>query len=179
MSHSEKKRKPHPPKPIQGHEPPKKRQKKDKDAPETSAVSTEKQPRRNLTLHDWMTVFAYCDKQGSTVNQSAVVAHFSSLQRDALFFDQSTLSRKLKNRAQLEQKATAFPNALSSRRERVVTRPDVDRALSLWVERLRLKRETVNGPMLQAKRKWFEEQLQVPDEERLKGKGWVSSFCKA
>jgi hypothetical protein len=97
MSYSEKKHKEHLLKPIQGHEPPKKRQKKDKDVPEMSAVSTEKQPCRNLTFHDWMTVFAYCDKQGSTVNQSAVVAHFSSLPRDALFFDQSTRSHKLKN----------------------------------------------------------------------------------
>jgi hypothetical protein len=60
-----------------------------------------------------------------------------------------------------------------------VTSPEVDRALGFWVERMRMKMETVNGAMLQAKRKWFEEQLDVPEAERLKGKGWIGSFCRA
>lgn len=39
--------------------------------------------------------------------------------------------------------------------------------------------ETMTGPMLMEKRWRFEEKLEVPDSERLKGAGWVPSFCKA
>jgi hypothetical protein len=36
-------------------------------------------------------------------------------------------------------------------RLRVVTRPDVERALILWVRHMEERGETVNGPMLKAK----------------------------
>jgi hypothetical protein len=44
------------------------------------------------------------------------------------------------------------PNALSSKRPRIVTRPDVDRALFLWIKQMEEKGEHVNGPMLKEKR---------------------------
>lgn len=39
--------------------------------------------------------------------------------------------------------------------------------------------EVVNGSMLIVKRAAFEDALNVPEEERLPGPGWVSSFCHA
>ena len=71
------------------------------------------------------------------------------------------------------------PNALSSKRPRVVTRPDVDLALWLWVQQMNQKGEVVNGPMLMAKREVFEKALNVPEDERLCGPGWIQSFCLA
>jgi len=69
---------------------------------------------------------------------------------------------------------------LSSKRARIVTRPDVERALVLWVRHmLETKKETVSGPMLREKRKRFEDLLGVPDDERLSGEGWVAPFCAA
>jgi len=41
-----------------------------------------------------------------------------------------------------------------------------------------MKGETVTSPMLIAKHKKFEKQLNVPEEEWLKGDGWLLSFCK-
>jgi hypothetical protein len=40
------------------------------------------------------------------------------------------------------------------------------------------KHETVNGPMLVEKWHRFEDQFNVPEEDRLRGDGWVTSFCK-
>ena len=51
----------------------------------------------------------------------------------------------------------------------MVTCPDVERALILWVHHMEEKGETVSGPMLLEKRKTFEEMLQVPEDERLRG----------
>jgi len=65
------------------------------------------------------------------------------------------------------------------KRPRVVTRPDVEKALFLWVRHMEEKGENINGAMLAEKRRRFEEQLQVPDDERLSGERWIPSFCKA
>jgi hypothetical protein len=146
------------------------------DAPKTSAKKATK-TRDNLTLRDWMTVFAFMDSHPDMA-QTAIVDHFKSKSANALVFTQSTLSRKLKEREKLEERVESNPNALSSKRPRVVTRPDVERALILWVQSMELKKETINGPMLTEKRKRFEEEFNVPDEQRLTGVGWVSSFCK-
>jgi len=59
-----------------------------------------------------------------------------------------------------------------------VTRPDVEEALVLWVKHMEGKDEHVTGPMLVAKRKKFEEALDVPLDERLESDGWVACFCK-
>jgi len=69
------------------------------------------------------------------------------------------------------------PSALLYKHPRIVTRPDVERALVLWVKHMEEKRETIDGPMLREKRKQFEEEFNVPADERL-GDGWVPSFCK-
>jgi hypothetical protein len=40
------------------------------------------------------------------------------------------------------------------------------------------KGEIITGLMLQEKHAHFEELLNVPDNQRLSGDGWVMSFCK-
>ena len=40
------------------------------------------------------------------------------------------------------------------------------------------KGETVSGPMLREKRRRFEDQFQVPENERLQGESWIQSFCR-
>ncbi len=59
-----------------------------------------------------------------------------------------------------------------------MTRPDIERALVLWIAHMQENRETMTGPMLQAKCKRFEQMLNVPENEQLSGEGWVPSFCK-
>ena len=121
-----------------------------KNAPKTSAKIVKEKKHENLTLHDWMTIFAFIDEHPE-MTQGSIVKHFASKSNNALLFNQCTLSRKLKSREELEKRVTSHPNALSSKRPRVVTRPDVERALVLWVKHMEEKGETVNGPMLQVK----------------------------
>ena len=76
----------------------------------------------------------------------------------ALHFTQSSLSRAIHKRSELEARSQSNPTALSSKRARIVTRPDVERALILWVyHMLETKKETVSGPMLREKQKRYEE----------------------
>ena len=70
------------------------------------------------------------------------------------------------------------PSALSSKRPRIVTRPDVERALVLWVQHMEHKNEMVTSYMLCEKRGRFEDEFNVPEKERLLGGHWVQSFCK-
>lgn len=149
-----------------------------KDAPRTAAKPAQTTQRENLTGYDWMTVYAYVDEH-PRVSQGEIVRHFASKTDGALIFTQSTLSRKLKLHPELEKRVASYPNALSSKHARIVTRPDVERALILWVKHMEEKGETVNGPMLKAKRSKFEEQFDVPELERLPGDGWILPFCKA
>ena len=74
----------------------------------------------------------------------------------------SRLFLKLKNRSELELRINDNPNSLSSKRPRIVTRPDVEKALFLWVKHMEEKRETV------AQRADFEKAFNVPEDERLK-----------
>jgi Tc5 transposase DNA-binding domain len=148
-----------------------------KDQPTTSAITTRTQ-RKNLTLHDWMTVFSFIDLHPG-MDQGKVVEHFERKTDGALIFNQSTLSRKLRMRSDLEERVHSNPNALSSKRPRVVTRPDVEKAIVLWFQSMEKRGETVTGPMLQTKCQMFEERLGVPDKERMLGDGWIASFCKA
>ena len=147
-----------------------------KDAPKTSAKQ-ESRSRQNLTLADWLTVFKFMDAHPH-LSQGQVVDHFSNCTNGALVFQQCTLSRKLAQRTELENRVNSHPNSLSSKRVRVVTRPDVERALILWVHHMESKGETVTGPMLREKRKRFEDLLKVPDAERC-GDGWLGPFCRA
>ena len=147
-------------------------------APATSAISIKSRQRKNLTINDWLTVFAFIDTHPS-ISQASVCNHFNSLTDGALEFNQATLSRKLKKREDLEAYATSFPNAVSTKRERIVTCPDVDRALYLWVKCMEAKSEIVTGNMLCTKRSFFEKELGVPEEAQLRGQGWLASFKKA
>ena len=67
---------------------------KPKDRPATSAMLPAKQSRQNLTLSDWMTIFAYFDSHHD-MKQAAVVRYFWTHPSGHLIFDQSTLSCKL------------------------------------------------------------------------------------
>lgn len=176
MAALDKKRKQRPPPSIN---PPAKRHKSTKDAPSTSALPKDGQKGSNLTLHDWLTVYQQCDSLPEGWRQSQVVEHFRNRKEDPLIFDQSTLSRKIKQRKEIEERVKAYPGALSSRRLRVVTAPQVEQALALWVQQMLSRKATVSVTMLIAKREWFEAKLDVNEEDKLKGNGWVKSFCKA
>ncbi|KIK75662.1 hypothetical protein PAXRUDRAFT_80641, partial [Paxillus rubicundulus Ve08.2h10] len=80
---------------------PAKKQKNKQDVPSTSAQPAQSTTRSNLTLSDWITVFAYIDSH-PTVPQNCVVNHFRTLKSGALVFTQATLSRKLHSRLALE-----------------------------------------------------------------------------
>ena len=69
--------------------------------------------RENLTLFDWMTVYAYVDTLPQPINQGEVVKYFATRPEGALLFTQSTLSRKLQHRSNMEACMDSNPNALS------------------------------------------------------------------
>ncbi|KIK73490.1 hypothetical protein PAXRUDRAFT_20788 [Paxillus rubicundulus Ve08.2h10] len=148
-----------------------------KDAPLTSAQPVAHTSWQNLTLSDWLTVFAYIDAHPLTP-QGDVVTHFKTLQSGALTFMQPTLSQKLKEHPELERHLSDNPNALSSKRPHIVTQPNVEKALFLWVMHMEQKGEQVNGPMLKEKRSRFEVLFNVPEEEQLSGEGWIAPFCR-
>ena len=150
-----------------------------KEVAKSSARSVEKTAQTNLTLFDWMTVYAYVDTLPRPINQRKVVLYFATRPEGALSFTQSTLLRKLQHRSEMEAWVHSNPNALSSKWPRITTRPDVDRALWLWVQHMEQKQEVVNSGMLVAKWAAFEEIMNVPEAERLPGPGWVQSFCRA
>jgi Tc5 transposase DNA-binding domain len=154
-----------------------KAQRRPKDAPRTSAQMPQDTTRKNLTLSDWLTVYAFVDSHPA-VTQADVVKHFATVKTGRLIFDQSTLSRKLRERPKMEARINDNPAALSSKRPRIVTCPQVEHALVLWVQHMEGMGEVVTGPMLREKRRRFEDELQTPEEERLTGEGWVASFCR-
>jgi hypothetical protein len=150
-----------------------------KDAPKTSAEPAKSTKRKNLTLHDWLdTVFPYVDANPDTAH-TKIATHFATLPNGALKFDATTLGRKLDMQAQLEARAASFPGTLSSKRPRVVTRPDVELRLKLWFESMMARGEHVSGEMLKSKRHRLEVGLEVPEDERLSGDGWVAPFLRA
>jgi hypothetical protein len=115
------------------------------EAPKTSVRLIKKAKRENLTLYDWMTVYSYVDTLPQPINQGEVVRYFATRSQGVLFFSQATLSRKLRQRPDMEACVESHPNAMSSKRPRIVTSPDVDRALWLWVQQMNQKGEVVNG----------------------------------
>jgi hypothetical protein len=157
--------------------PPVKRQKHIQDAPATFTQPPQHMLLQNLTLTDWMSVYAYVDTHPD-VPQANIMEHFRTLHEGALIFNQSTLSHKLRECPKMEARANDNPNPLLSKRPRVVTRPDVERALMLWVWDMEQRGKTVSGPMLREKRRRFEDKFQVPETERLLGESWIQSFCK-
>ncbi|KAJ6479841.1 hypothetical protein C8R45DRAFT_761573, partial [Mycena sanguinolenta] len=142
--------------------------------PRTSARFEKDERRRDLTYSDWIQVFNYIDDH-SSLNQNEVIAYFSSRpdsKGGKLLFKQPALSKKLQQKDKIRTLvATAEPNFLSMKRARVVTSPEVDRALGLWVQDMERKRKTVTGPVLIEKRKRFEEALNIPEDQRLSGAG--------
>ena len=98
-----------------------------KNRPTTSAQSLKKAKAR-LTNSDWMEVYDWVDNRPH-VTQGETVKHFATRPNGALTFDQGSLSRNLRKRDRREAEVAANPAALSSKRARIVTRPDVDKAL--------------------------------------------------
>lgn len=82
------------------------------------------------------------------MSQTEIVKHFANLQSGALHFNQVTFSRKMAVRKELEVWRKLFPNALSMKHPQIVVRPDVEKALYLWVKSMEGKGEQVNGPHL-------------------------------
>jgi hypothetical protein len=150
---------------------------KARDTPKTSAQLPMTSRKSNLTLADWMQVFDFVD-QHPHMGQIEIVKYFETKHDGALVFSQSTLSRKLDRRQELADRVESNPNALSSRWPCVVTRPDVERALVLWISHMDERGETVTGPMLQEKWRRFEHLFDIPEEQQLTGDGWLASFKK-
>lgn len=80
-----------------------------------------------------MTVFSYIDDHPDT-SQTDVVQDFATRQIGAL-----------------EHQVHDNPSALSSKRPQIVTWPDVERSLIIWVHAMEDKGEHVTGLMLQGK----------------------------
>ncbi|KAF9233029.1 hypothetical protein BU15DRAFT_80530 [Melanogaster broomeanus] len=127
-----------------------------KDSPQSASQPLSSHQKSNLTLHDWLTVFAYVDAHLG-ISQDVIVQHFKTYADGTLIFDQSTLSCKLRDREKLE----------------------AHHALFLWVKHMEEKQEMVNDSMLIAKQVKFENSLGVPEEEQLQGDGWIPKFKKA
>jgi hypothetical protein len=142
-----------------------------------SASNHVKQSSKQLTNHDWLTVFAWMDDNCGQ-SQQDIVHHFAIRRENPLLFNQATLSRRLKKWGEIEATVKANPTALSTRRQRVVVSPEVERALVLWVEDMLVNGHVVNGPLLTTKRKAFEEKFGVPPERRLMDKGWLQGFYR-
>ena len=155
------------------------RPRKDATQPSTSAIVPPKHQRKVLTVADWQTVVSYVDAHPE-LKQAEVVDYFKNRKEGALIFTQATLSRHLSKEGREADlgKASANPTALSSKRIRIVTNPEVEKALWLWVRHMEAKNEQVTGPMLVTKRAVFEEQMDVPEEERLKSASWVQNFLR-
>ncbi|KAJ7584558.1 hypothetical protein C8J56DRAFT_789658, partial [Mycena floridula] len=139
-------------------------------AHKSSAKPIESTRRSNLTLGDWLEVFKFYDSHPG-IKQGNVVKHFATRREGALIFTQSALSKKLSARTVLEARVDSNPTALSSKRPRVVTRPDVERALLLWFHGMEDRGETVSGLMLGEKHHRFEKLFDVPEAECLTGTG--------
>ena len=137
-----------------------------KGVPKTSAKS-KKEGHENLTTADWLEVYAYIDKHPA-VSQGDIVIHFRTKKDGALDSTQGTLL-KIEGPKKIEAHAEAYPNALSSKWEQVVTQPDIENALYLWVHHMEENGETANGPMLREKRSHFKKLFNVPEGECLNG----------
>ncbi|KIK79000.1 hypothetical protein PAXRUDRAFT_770962 [Paxillus rubicundulus Ve08.2h10] len=61
------------------------------DAPNTSTQPAKSTSCQNLTLGDWLTIYAYINSHPS-ISQLDVVTHFQTLRTGALVFTQSMLS---------------------------------------------------------------------------------------
>ncbi|KAJ6459198.1 hypothetical protein C8R47DRAFT_994754, partial [Mycena vitilis] len=145
---------------------------KPKNGPHTTARFKKDEQRQDLTYHDWIQVFNYMEEH--ELSQKQVVAYFRTrpdVEGGKLSFTQSALSKKLQKKDEIRTLVAEDRNALSMKRARVVTCPEVDAALALWARDMEQKRRTVTGAMLVEKRKRFEVALNIPEERRLTGTG--------
>ncbi|KAF9220327.1 hypothetical protein BS17DRAFT_714965, partial [Gyrodon lividus] len=127
---------------------------------------------------DRLTVVAYFDHH-QLISKDDVVKYFAQKNDSVLIFIQSSLSCHLSENGHKEDKRwlESNPTALSAKRARIVTRPDVAAALFKWVKHVEEKGKHVSGAMLMTKHETFEEALNVPKEERLRTGGWINNYC--
>ena len=147
---------------------------KNSDTPWTSTMSKPSTIWEHLTLHNWLGVVQYFDSN-QPISQEEVVKHFTGRPDGALRFSQSALSRHLSKKGHEEDQSrlAANPTALLGKKAWIVTWPDGERALVLWVKHMEEKLEHVTRAMLVAKQAKFEDKL-----GQLKSNGWVQGFCK-
>jgi len=148
-----------------------------KDMPKISAQSPKLQSCKNLTLVDWMMVYAYVDEHPGTYQQQ-IVKHFKTLSTRALVFNQSILFHKLHKHPKMEAHVTSYPNALLEKKAHSVIWLDIEWALVLWMHHIQEKYLTVTGPLLQEEQSQFEKKFNIPDEEKLTGGSWVQNFVQ-
>ena len=148
-----------------------------KDMPKIFAQSPKLQSCKNLTLVDWMMVYAYVDEHPGTYQQQ-IVKYFKTLSTRALVFNQSTLFHKLHKHPKMEAHVTSYPNALLKKKAHSVIWLDIEWALVLWMHHIQGKDLTVTGPLLQEKWSQFEKKFNIPDEEKLTGGSWVQNFVQ-
>ncbi|THV02306.1 DDE-domain-containing protein [Dendrothele bispora CBS 962.96] len=152
-----------------------------KDASKTSAVKLdEKEKRQNLTLADWLGVVEYFDNH-QPMTQAECVEYFAKRREGALFFNQTTLGRHLNKTGRKKDQdllKNGTPNMLLSKRVRVVSSPEVEKALWYWCQSMEAKGEHYTGPMLLEKRCRFEDQFNVPQNSRPTTEGRIQSFKK-
>lgn len=71
----------------------------------------------------------------------------------------------------LENHVNSYLNALSTKQPQIITCPDVEKALALWVQDMEEWEESVTGPMLKSKHAKFENEFDMPEQECLHGDG--------
>jgi hypothetical protein len=141
----------------------------------TTALDVESKSR--LTMGDWLSVFQWKDDHKAT--QTATVNEFKSRTKGRLVFSQGALSEALQRRPDMEARVNENAINASRSRARVVVCPQVEKALFYWSKSMEERNELVTQAMLVAKRVRLEEQMDIPDQQRLgNSTGWVQSFCK-
>ena len=115
-----------------------------KETPKTPHDQLRQQSRKT-SLFNWMTVYAYVDTLPRPRGGSEILCHKTS---GRIAVQPATLSRKLRQRPEMEAHVDSIPSALSCKWPHVVTRPNVDSALWLWVQQMDQKGEVVNSRTL-------------------------------
>ncbi|KAJ8094181.1 hypothetical protein PM082_023390 [Marasmius tenuissimus] len=82
------------------------------------------------------------------VKQKDVVHHFANCAEAVLKFTQGALLKKLQKKDELCAHASSDPTALSSKRARIVTRPDVEEVLIIWQSSMEKRLMSVTSLML-------------------------------